>query len=124
MYTFSFTGGTTGQPKMAMITHRNMIGPLKELNMRLITKSSDLSHFSYLPMAHIFERMCNLHVINNHGKSSVYSGDKKLLLEDLKVAQPSFFISVPRLYNKIYDKINLGVQEKSFIVKKLFNNGI
>lgn len=68
-----------------------------------------MSHFSYLPMAHIFERLCNLYVINSHGKSSVYSGDKLIMMEDLKIAQPTFFISVPRLYNKIYDKINLGI---------------
>lgn len=62
-------------------------------------------HISYLPLAHIYER---INVVNaTHGGAAIgfYSGDVQRLLDDITVLRPTVFCSVPRLWNRIYDKV-------------------
>ena len=65
-------------------------------------------HISYLPLAHIYER---INVVNaTHGGAAIwfYSGDVQRLLDDIMVLRPTVFCSVPRLWNRIYDKARVS----------------
>ncbi|KAI8925185.1 hypothetical protein BC831DRAFT_462104 [Entophlyctis helioformis] len=93
--TLCYTSGTTGNPKGAILTHGNMMSILRSANTLYGIVSSDL-HLSYLPLAHIFERAVLLSAL-----SAV-----SLLIEDIGVLRPTVFASVPRLLNRIYDRIN------------------
>lgn len=63
-------------------------------------------------------------MITNGAQIAIYSGDKLKLVEDFQIAKPTVFISVPRLYNKIYGKIIGTVNNKGGLTKKLFNSAL
>ena len=96
---FSYTSGTTGQPKGAMLTHGNIIamvssGPI------IIKIKEGYTHLSYLPLPHIFERCTLTIVLRQQGRIAAFNGNPKKLLEDLAIVKPDFMFSVPRLFNK------------------------
>ena len=103
---FSYTSGTTGKPKGTMITHRNLVAAVAGAMYSIpIGKDETMVHLSYLPLAHIFERMLCSFCITYGGKYGIYNGNVLKLKEDLAILKPNLFASVPRLFNKFYDKI-------------------
>uniref|UniRef100_A0A665T9V3 Long-chain-fatty-acid--CoA ligase n=1 Tax=Echeneis naucrates TaxID=173247 RepID=A0A665T9V3_ECHNA len=101
-----FTSGTTGNPKGAMITHRNIISNssafIKITEVHCMLNCHDI-HESYLPLAHMFERVA---VILVHGaRIGYFQGDIRLLMDDLKTLKPTVFPVVPRLLNRMFDKV-------------------
>ncbi|XP_062909318.1 long-chain-fatty-acid--CoA ligase 6-like isoform X1 [Mobula hypostoma] len=103
-----FTSGTTGNPKGAMLTHGNVVadfsGFLKVTESQWLPTSED-AHISYLPLAHMFERMVQSVVICHGGRIGFFQGDIRLLSDDMKALHPTIFPVVPRLLNRMYDKI-------------------
>ncbi len=83
-----------------------------------ITK--DDIHISYLPLAHVFERAVMTMIIGSGAHAGFYQGDALKLLEDVAELRPTVFPSVPRLFNRIYDKIWAGVKAKGGLAEKLF----
>ncbi|XP_053168201.1 long-chain-fatty-acid--CoA ligase 5 [Hemicordylus capensis] len=110
-----FTSGTTGNPKGAMLTHEcvvaNAAAFIKSLETTTPFGASDIS-ISYLPLAHMFERAVQTLMYSNGGKVGFFQGDIKLLTDDMKALKPTIFPVVPRLLNRIYDKIQSGAQTK------------
>ncbi|XP_044136709.1 long-chain-fatty-acid--CoA ligase 6 isoform X3 [Bufo gargarizans] len=103
-----FTSGTTGNPKGAMLTHGNVVadfsGFLKVTESHWSPTSEDV-HISYLPLAHMFERMVQSVVYCHGGRIGFFQGDIRLLSDDMKTLRPTIFPVVPRLLNRMYDKI-------------------
>ena len=122
VYTFSYTGGTTGMPKGAIVTNKNFISIIQPVKDQLNFHKE--VHISYLPLPHILERAMFMISIATASKIGVYSGDIKILVKDIQILKPTFFVSAPRFYNKVHTKILAGVEEKNFIVKKLFNRAL
>lgn len=118
--TICYTSGTTGAPKGVMLTHRNLISNAAGYAFDLDISPSDC-HISYLPLAHIYERVTMLVVLFNGARVGFYRGDVLLLLDDINELKPTVFCSVPRLWNRIYDKVNAGVREGSVVAQKLFH---
>ncbi|KAG0310196.1 hypothetical protein BGZ99_000597 [Dissophora globulifera] len=79
------------------------------------------THISYLPLAHVFERLCQGVMISGAARIGYYQGDTLKLLDDVAILQPTVFVSVPRLFNRIYDKVLAGVKAKGGIAAFLFN---
>lgn len=108
-----FTSGTTGDPKGAMLTHKNVVadasGFLKATESTFAPTTSDIE-ISYLPMAHMFERVVQTVIFCSGAKVGFFQGDIRLLTDDMKVLRPTVFPTVPRLLNRIYDKIQSGAQ--------------
>ncbi|XP_006022878.1 long-chain-fatty-acid--CoA ligase 5 [Alligator sinensis] len=106
-----FTSGTTGDPKGAMMTHENVIADaaayIRTIEGTCEITESDIS-ISYLPLAHMFERVVQTVLYSNGAKVGFFQGDIKLLTDDMKALQPTLFPVVPRLLNRIYDKIQSG----------------
>ena len=123
VYAFSYTSGTTGEPKGAMITHGNITGVFSGAIDRLQGSKGD-RYVSYLPMAHVMERVAFNYFFWANVKILVFSGDVMKLKEDLAVFKPTIFFSVPRLYNKFYDVIQTGIKEKGGIARKLIDRAI
>ena len=71
--------------------------------------SNEDVHISYLPLAHMMERICQAMVFTNGGKIGFYRGDVKLLIEDIQALKPTMFVSMPRLLNRVYDKVGVCV---------------
>ncbi|KAG8453693.1 hypothetical protein GDO86_000359 [Hymenochirus boettgeri] len=103
-----FTSGTTGNPKGAMLSHKNIVsncsGFLKVTESMLTLNSNDM-HISFLPLAHMFERLVQCVVLCHGARIGFFQGDIRLLMDDLKVLQPTIFPVVPRLLNRMFDRI-------------------
>ncbi|XP_077671670.1 long-chain-fatty-acid--CoA ligase 1 isoform X2 [Eretmochelys imbricata] len=103
-----FTSGTTGNPKGAMITHQNIVSNasafLKATESACVLNPSD-THISFLPLAHMFERLVQCVILCHGARIGFFQGDIRLLMDDLKTLQPTIFPVVPRLLNRMFDKI-------------------
>ncbi|XP_054245309.1 long-chain-fatty-acid--CoA ligase 6 isoform X4 [Indicator indicator] len=99
---------TCGNPKGAMLTHGNVVadfsGFLKVTESQWSPTCEDV-HISYLPLAHMFERMVQSVVYCHGGRIGFFQGDIRLLSDDMKALRPTIFPVVPRLLNRMYDKI-------------------
>lgn len=117
IYMLSYTSGTTGNPKGVQITHKAIMIGAKACNLRMQIGSYPLSendvHMSYLPLAHVFEQFIQGLIYNDGMQCGFYGGDVLKLTSDMQVLKPSFFISVPRLFNKFYDKIKAMLNDKT-----------
>ena len=121
IYTFSYTSGTTGEPKGAMLTHSNMTSIIVAALDILCLKKTD-SYIDYLPLAHVMERI-GINVMHAENiPIFIFSGDVQKLKEDLAISKPTIFFSVPRLYNRFYDVIQKGIQEKKGMLRKLIDH--
>jgi long-chain acyl-CoA synthetase len=133
--TICYTSGTTGLPKGVMLPHKALIadassalalanvGKHHDPNMprNLFRLGSDVVHLSFLPLAHVYERIV-LATFSAVGASiGFYQGDILKLMDDIAILRPTIFIAVPRLLNRIYDKILAGVSASGGIKKFLFN---
>uniref|UniRef100_A0A1A7XL32 Long-chain-fatty-acid--CoA ligase n=1 Tax=Iconisemion striatum TaxID=60296 RepID=A0A1A7XL32_9TELE len=103
-----FTSGTTGNPKGAMLTHGNVISNtaafLQVTAVHCMLSVHDI-HVSYLPLAHMFERVVQGVIIIHGAQIGYFQGDIRLLMDDLKTLQPTVFPVVPRLLNRMFDKV-------------------
>nr|KAF6346880.1 hypothetical protein mPipKuh1_010619 [Pipistrellus kuhlii] len=103
-----FTSGTTGNPKGAMLTHGNVVadfsGFLKVTEKVIFPRQDDVL-ISFLPLAHMFERVIQAVVYCHGGRVGFFQGDIRLLSDDMKALRPTIFPVVPRLLNRMYDKI-------------------
>ncbi len=116
--TFSYTSGTTGNPKGVMLSYANIISVAYCLDYTDIHLTASDSHLSYLPLAHILERIVVWAFLNKGGSIGFYSGDVQKLKEDLTILKPTIFVSVPRLFNRFFDLIK-GQLNKITGLKKI-----
>ncbi|KAK1888130.1 Long-chain-fatty-acid--CoA ligase 1 [Dissostichus eleginoides] len=108
-----FTSGTTGNPKGAMLTHRNVVSNcsafIKTTESNAQTTSEDVL-LSFLPLAHMFERVVEGVMIVHGARIGFFQGDIRLLSDDLNTLKPTVFPVVPRLLNRMYDKANTSLK--------------
>ncbi len=102
--TLIYTSGTTGEPKGVMLTHANIVSNVVACTQVLdITPGKD-KVLSFLPLCHSFERMVN-YFYQYSGLGIYYAESMETIADNLKEVQPNLFTTVPRLLEKVYDKI-------------------
>ena len=116
--TIIYTSGTTGKPKGVMISHYNIVSNIKSV-LTLLPLSKENIALSFLPLCHIFERVVTYTYFAS-GTGCYYAESLDTLSDDLKDVKPHFFSTVPRLLEKVYDKIVSKGMELTGLKKKLF----
>lgn len=117
LLTLIYTSGTTGNPKGVMLTHDNLVSNFKSSN-PLIPEGA-YTALSFLPLSHIFERMV-VYMYLSKGVSIYYAESLDKIADNLKEVKPHMFTTVPRLLEKVYDKIVAKGAELTGIKKALF----
>lgn len=117
LFTLIYTSGTTGKPKGVMITHSNIISQISALKDTLDWNKNDRA-ISFLPLSHVFERMVEYFYMFKG--VSIYYGSIDTIGDDLKLIKPTLMPTVPRLLEKVYDKIMTKGEALDGFKKKLF----
>lgn len=116
--TLIYTSGTTGNPKGVMLSHNNFISNV-EATKNLCPFKSEWRALSFLPLNHVYERMLSYLYISR-GMSVYYAESIDTIGNDLKEIKPQIFVTVPRLLEKVYDKIVNTGSNLSGIKKMMF----
>ncbi|GAM82316.1 hypothetical protein ANO11243_002950 [Dothideomycetidae sp. 11243] len=97
--TINYTSGTTGPPKGVLLSHQAQVAGVS-ISLCLFSQGTSDIHISYLPLAHIYERLAEGGCFWAGASIGYFHGEVTELLDDLKLLRPTSFISVPRLYNR------------------------
>lgn len=116
--TLIYTSGTTGNPKGVMLTHKNFISNVLASEPRLPI-AKEQKALSFLPLCHVFERMLDYLYIYK-SVSIYYAESMDTIADNLKEVKPQLFATVPRLLEKVYDKIVAKGTDLTGIKKNLF----
>lgn len=117
--TLIYTSGTTGKPKGVMLSHRNIISNVLDSSNRVPFKVGQYRSLSFLPICHIFERMI-VYLYQYYSVSVHFAESIEKISENLKEVKPQVMTVVPRLLEKVYDKIYAKGAELTGIKKRLF----
>lgn len=124
LLTLIYTSGTTGKPKGVMLTHKNIISNVLSL---VRGKFFDLykgdKSLSFLPLCHIYERT-DIYMYLYFGVSIYYAESMETIADNIREVKPNMFATVPRLLEKVYDKILAKGNELTGIKRKLFFGAI
>lgn len=116
--TIIYTSGTTGKPKGVMLSHRNILSNVMD-SMPCFPPGENMKALSFLPLNHIFERMVSFIYLFN-GASIFFAESMETIGDNLKEVKPHLFTTVPRVLEKVYEKIMLKGNELTGIKRKLF----
>jgi long-chain acyl-CoA synthetase len=118
--TVVYTSGTTGRPKGVMLSHRNILWNAYR-SLQVVERDPDELFLSFLPLSHTLERTAGYYLPMMLGATVAYNRSIPQLAEDLLAVRPTILISVPRIFERVYNKIHAGLEEKSPIARSLFN---
>jgi long-chain acyl-CoA synthetase len=114
-----YTSGTTGQPKGVVLTNRNFCSNVKAALQR-VPFGEDDHHLSFLPLSHAFERTAGHTAVLAAGATISYAESVEAVSQNLKEVQPTIMISVPRMFEKVYNRVTKQVSEGGAVKQNLF----
>ena len=114
-----YTSGTTGLPKGVMLTHENFCSNAHGAHQVIAIDDSD-EHLSFLPLCHSFERTAGYTAMLAGGATITYAESVEAVSKNLPEVQPTIMVSVPRLFEKVYNLIAKSVEEGSPVKQRIF----
>ncbi|MCD4681216.1 MAG: long-chain fatty acid--CoA ligase [Bacteroidales bacterium] len=116
--TLIYTSGTTGNPKGVMLSHNNIVSNVLAIR-EIVPLDQNSRALSYLPLCHVFERVL-IYLYASLGISIYYAESIAKIADNLREVKPDMFVTVPRLLEKIYDKIIDKGRKLPFLKKMIF----
>ncbi len=117
--TIVYTSGTTGRPKGVMLSHYNILSNA-DAAARVFDAGPGDVLLSFLPLSHTFERTCGYYLMMMAGCTVTYARSVQQLAEDLQQVHPTIMISVPRVFERVYDKLQAQLEKQSIVARLLF----
>ena len=118
-----YTSGTTGHSKGVMLSHRNMLWNA-QAGLGAVKVYPDDRFLSFLPLSHTLERTVGYYLAMAAGASVAYARSIPQLAEDLVTVKPTKIVSVPRIFERVYAKIQSKLEEESPLKRALFNKTV
>lgn len=125
-----YTSGTTGLPKGVLMSHANFGATVSSVTRWLapiVGKGEEIRHVSYLPLAHSFEALMHQCTLGFGGVIAYQQGNIKMLTADWVAIQPTIICGVPRVFQKVYDKVMNNINNeacvKKWVINKALNTG-
>ncbi|HYW36138.1 MAG TPA: long-chain fatty acid--CoA ligase [Balneolaceae bacterium] len=118
--TLIYTSGTTGEPKGAMLSHKNIVSNVKAAHQYVDIYDTDRC-LSFLPVCHALERTAGYYAMLAGGAEIYYAESVNTVAKNLTEARPTLLLSVPRLFEKIYNRVKKNVEEGSKLKRAIFN---
>ncbi len=121
--TIVYTSGTVGRPKGVMLSHHNILWNAYACH-RCNAVSRDDVFLSFLPLSHTLERTVGYYLPMMAGATVAYNREVAVLAEDLQQVRPTVLISVPRIYERIHDRILAQLQHRPALARNLFRAAV
>ena len=118
--TVIYTSGTTGLPKGAVLTHGNILSNLEGIVEALPMREDDI-YLSFLPLSHVLERTSGQFLALTMGSTTYYAESIEKVPENLREVKPTVMLSVPRLYEKMYDRVMERISSGPPLRQRLFH---
>ncbi len=119
LYTILYTSGTTGTPKGVMVSHKNVVANIQACQ-TVVDFQLHWKALSFLPLNHAYERIVNM-VYLYKGVSVYYAEGVETIGDNLKDIKPQVFVSVPRLIERVYEKITATGEKLTGFKRKIFD---
>lgn len=118
-----YTSGTTGNPKGVILSHGNIASNVSAVH-EILPMTQDERSLSFLPWAHSFGHTCELHAMLSLGASMALCEAVDKIIQNLAEVRPTVLMSVPRIFNRIYDGVNKQMAGRPRIIQSLFQGGL
>jgi len=120
---FIYTSGTTGEPKGVKLSHDNIASNVSAMHEIMDMEAEDRS-LSFLPWAHSFGQTVELHGLLSMGAAMAIAESVDKIIDNLAETKPTIIMSVPRIFNRIYDRVQKQIREKPKVIQKLVEAGL
>jgi long-chain acyl-CoA synthetase len=118
-----YTSGTTGLPKGVMLSHGNLASNVAAIASVFPLEPNDRT-VSFLPWAHVYGQVLELHILMNAGASTAFNADPDHLLDDIAEIRPTILVAVPRVFNHIYARVHAQIASRGRLIRALFRAGL
>jgi long-chain acyl-CoA synthetase len=118
--TLVYTSGTTGPPKGCMLTHANFLSATAMYRGQLELDDIQPVIYMFLPLAHVLSRLAQTVVLDIGGTLAYWRGDPKQIVEEAAEAQPTHYVAVPRIYEKMHTAVISAVESRGPLARLLF----
>ena len=119
--TIVYTSGTTGRPKGVMLSHLNILSDTESLLKQIgLDDPYTLEFLSFLPLSHMYERTIGYYVPMMAGAKVSFARSVQQLAEDFQIIKPTIIVTVPRIFERFYEKMQQKLSKQSIVARSMF----